>query len=124
MPRSATRYNEVAMARQLEAVYEQGVLRPLQPLALAEHQRVRLTLKERPLSWLSAEPVNERQEEMQWLATESHAYAGQWVALDGSILVAHGARLAAVSAAAKAAGVDEPLFAHVPAGGELPFAGW
>lgn len=108
----------------LEAVYEQGVLRPLEPLALAEHQRVRLRLEEQPLSWLSTEPVNERREEMQWLAKESGPYAGQWVALDGPRLVAHGTQLAAVSAAAKAAGVEEPLFAHVSAGKELPFAGW
>jgi predicted DNA-binding antitoxin AbrB/MazE fold protein len=36
------------MARQLEAVFEQGVLRPLEPLTLPEHQRVRLTLDETP----------------------------------------------------------------------------
>lgn len=31
---------------QLQAVYENGVLRPLQPLALAEHQRVLITINE------------------------------------------------------------------------------
>ena len=58
------------MTRHLDAVYEQGVLRPLEPLALLENQRVRLTLEESvsPLSWESSEPVNERREEMQWLA--------------------------------------------------------
>lgn len=114
------------MARQLDAVYEQGVLRPLEPLALPEHQRVRLTLEEKtsPLSWESSEPVDERREELQWLAHESAPYAGQWVALDGARLIAHGAKLATVSAAAIAAGVDDPLFAHVAANRELPFAGW
>jgi predicted DNA-binding antitoxin AbrB/MazE fold protein len=111
------------MTRHLEAIYEQGVLRPLEPLALAEHQRVRLTLEEKPSSWLSADPVNERREEMQWLAKESAPYAGQWVALDGARLVAHGAKLATVSSAAKAAGVDRPFFASVP-DHDLPFAGW
>ena len=55
------------MARQLEAVYEQGILRPLEPPVLAEHQRVHLTLEEAParLSWASTEPVNERREELQ-----------------------------------------------------------
>ncbi len=50
------------MARQLEAIYEDGVLRPLEPLVLPEHQRVHLTLEERPerLSWESTAPVNER----------------------------------------------------------------
>ncbi len=61
------------MARPLHAVYEQGVLRPLEPLALLEHQRVRLTLEEKlsPLSWESPEADNERREEMQWLAKDS-----------------------------------------------------
>ena len=32
------------MARQVEAVYEHGVLRPLEPLTLQESQRVKLTI--------------------------------------------------------------------------------
>jgi hypothetical protein len=82
-----------------------------------------LTLDEKPLSWPSTEPVNEWPEEMQWLAKESGPYAGQWVALDGPRLVAHGAKLATVSAAAQAAGVERPLFASVP-DDDLPFGGW
>jgi microcystin-dependent protein len=71
------------MIRQLEAVYEQGVLRPLEPLALPEHQRVRLTLEDRVLPQngnapeAAAAPVNHRREEFPWLATESGPYAGQ-----------------------------------------------
>ena len=34
----------------VEAVYENGVLRPIQPLPLQEHQRVRLTI-EPEVSW-------------------------------------------------------------------------
>ena len=114
------------MARWLEAVYEQGILRPLKPLDLAEHQRVHLTLEEGPgrLSWESPEPMNGRREELQWLARESDAYAGEWVALDGPRLVAHGLKLATVSAAAKAAGVIEPFFARVPRHRDTPFGGW
>jgi len=54
---NSTWYNKGAMAIHLEAVYEQGVLRPLEPLALAEHQRVHVTVDERkrPLSWESAQ---------------------------------------------------------------------
>lgn len=32
------------MTRQVDAVYEKGVLRPLEPLSLAESQRVRVTV--------------------------------------------------------------------------------
>jgi len=118
------------MARHLEAVYEQGILRPLEPLFLPEHQLVRLTLEEpaAPISWQSAKPVNERREEMQWLAKRSHPYAGQWVAIEGPVLVAHGAKLAEVRASAKAAGANDPLFARVPRNAvpddTAPFAGW
>ncbi len=35
---------------QVEAVYENGVLRPLKPLELAEHQRVTVTVTESPRS--------------------------------------------------------------------------
>lgn len=138
MPQPTTGYNEDAMARQLEAVYEQGVLRPLEPLLLPEHQHVRLTLEEQPTevksangvtahetrSWKSTEPVDERREEMQWLAQESSSYAGEWVAIQGPRLIAHGAKLADVSAAAKAAGVNDPFFASVPEDPDIPFAGW
>ncbi len=122
--RDSTRYNGGAMSRHLEAIYEHGVLRPLEPLALAEHQRVRLTLDEKPTSWLATEPLVERRDEMQWLAQESAPYAGEWVAIEGSRLIAHGISLAEVRAAAKAAGVPDPLFASVPTAPDAPFAGW
>jgi predicted DNA-binding antitoxin AbrB/MazE fold protein len=34
------------MVRDVEAIYEHGVLRPLEPLPLTESQRVRLTISE------------------------------------------------------------------------------
>ncbi|MFN7925877.1 MAG: antitoxin family protein [Bryobacteraceae bacterium] len=113
------------MARQLDVIYEQGVLRPLEPLALAEHQRLSVTIDDKPSpsSWKSTEPVNERRAEMQWLAKHSGPYAGEWVALDGEQLIAHGKKLVDVRAAAKAAGIAEPLFASVP-DDDLPFGGW
>jgi predicted DNA-binding antitoxin AbrB/MazE fold protein len=113
------------MAIHLEAVYEQGVLRPLEPLALTEHQRVHLTVEDRkrPLSWESATPTDDGRAELEWLANESRHFAGEWVALDGNRLVAHGPKLAAVKAAALAAGVSQPFFASVP-DSDLPFGGW
>jgi predicted DNA-binding antitoxin AbrB/MazE fold protein len=125
IPNVANRYNEGAMVRQLDAVYEQGVLRPLEPLALPEHHRVRLTLEDQVTPQNGTTPaINERREEFLWLANESGPYAGQWVALDGNRLIAHGAELATVSAAARASGVSRPLLTHLPPDGELPFGGW
>jgi predicted DNA-binding antitoxin AbrB/MazE fold protein len=114
------------MIRQLEAVYQQGVLRPLEPLDLPENHLVRLTLEDQGLHNIgtAAGSVNFRREEFEWLAKESAAYAGQWVALDGNRLVAYGSELASVSAAARAAGVDRPLLTHLAPEGELPFGGW
>ena len=60
---------------------------------------------------------------LEWLANESRPYAGEWVALDGNRLVAHGPKLAAVKAAAEEAGVSQPFFASVP-DSDLPFGGW
>lgn len=86
---------------------------------------MRVTIDEKPvrLSWESSEPLNERRSELEWLAKNSRAYAGQWVALDGSRLVAHGLKLADVSAQARDAGIAEPMFASVP-DDDLPFGGW
>ena len=113
------------MVRQVEAVYEQGVLRPIEPLVLPEHQRVQLTLEDQPVPQVgNAAPGNGRREEFLWLANESAPYAGQWVALDGNRLVAHGPELATVSAAARAVGVQRPLLTHLAPAGELPSGGW
>ncbi len=111
------------MVRQLEAVFEHGILRPLEPLTLPEHQRVLLTLEEQA-SPQNPVQVNERREEFLWLANESGPYAGQWVALDGSRLISHGAELATVSEAANEAGVSRPLLTHLPPEGDAPFGGW
>jgi predicted DNA-binding antitoxin AbrB/MazE fold protein len=114
------------MSRQLEAVYERGILRPLEPLLLPEHQRVRLTLEEPPVlpAQDSPEPVEERLEELRWLATHSGSYAGEWVALDGARLLSHGKKLSEVQTTAAAAGSVEPFFARVPREKDVPFGGW
>ncbi len=39
------------MAISIEAVYENGVLKPLRTLPLREHQQVRITVEE-PLDWV------------------------------------------------------------------------
>jgi len=42
------------MTKQVEAVYENGVLRPLEPLPLDEHQRVTLTVSDVPEDQLAS----------------------------------------------------------------------
>ncbi len=43
------------MTKRLEAIYENGVLRPLQPVDLQEHQRVMVTLSVPEEDWLDIE---------------------------------------------------------------------
>jgi predicted DNA-binding antitoxin AbrB/MazE fold protein len=43
------------MTKRLEAIYENGVLRPLEPVDLPEHQRVIVTLSEPEEDWLDTE---------------------------------------------------------------------
>ena len=43
------------MTKRVEAIYENGVLRPLEPVNLAEHQRVTVTLNEPEEAWLDTE---------------------------------------------------------------------
>src|ERR1039458_4060739 len=45
-PSSVPAYNGDEMNRQVEAVYENGVLRPLEPLPLKEHQKVSVTVSD------------------------------------------------------------------------------
>ena len=112
------------MVKQLDAVFEAGVLRPLEPLDLSERQRVRLTLDDNPAPHIVPEPQNFRREEMLWLANNSAPYAGQWVALEGPNLIAHGTDAATVHEASRTAGVEHPLLTHLPKEDELPFGGW
>ena len=120
--------------RQLDAVFEAGVLRPLEPLALSERQLVRVTVDDRQSSEeqeraprqsvLEDDRRIDRIEEMLWLANEAKPYAGQWVALNGPHLVAHGPDASGVREAARAAGVERPLLTHLPPAGEDSFGGW
>ncbi len=43
------------MTKTLQAVYENGVLRPLEPLPLEEHQRVTVTVSDPAEQWLDHE---------------------------------------------------------------------
>ena len=69
-------------------------------------------------------PVIDRGREMRWLIEHRDEYAGQWVALAGDRLIAHGSAAREVFAAARAAGVERPLVAQVEPKDALPFGGW
>jgi len=58
-----------------------------------------------------------------WMREHRHEYAGQWVALDGDRLIAHGLDGSAVHAAARADGAYLPLITYIPPADAPPFIG-
>ncbi|MEK7830057.1 MAG: DUF5678 domain-containing protein [Acidobacteriota bacterium] len=81
------------------APVENGV--PMQP-ASADNRTF-------PKKKLEPIPTPDRTREMQWLHDHAREYIGQWVALDGDRLIAHGPDAKAVYAAARADGAYLPL---------------
>jgi hypothetical protein len=69
-------------------------------------------------------PDVECRAERQWLKEHGRQYAGQWVALDGERLIAHGVDAREVFAAVREAGLRSPFVTRVDAPEDLPFGGW
>ena len=107
------------MTRQLEAVFEEGVLRPLEPLFLKEKQHVLVTITDT----LPSQGEFTRKAEMEWLDNYRHQYRGQWVALHGNTLLSHGSEARIVRNQARQKGISRPLLVHIPEEPELPSAG-
>jgi predicted DNA-binding antitoxin AbrB/MazE fold protein len=108
------------MVRQLEAIFEQGVLRPLEPLSLPENQRVLVTITDIN----QPEGTSARTAEQEWLKAHSPEYRGQWVALHGNVLLSHGAKARVVRDEARRKGIPRPLLVRVAAELDQPSAGW
>ncbi len=108
----------------------ENILNQIAQLPPAEQSRLRQMLEqqEQPKpprdKRVPAVPVPDGTREMKWLAQHAREYAGQWVALDGDRLIAHGADHQKVFAAAKASGVYLPLVTRVEDPDAPPFAGF
>jgi hypothetical protein len=103
-----------------EAIFEDGILRPLGPLSLQDKQHVLLTITD-----VSAPGVNSgRMPEKEWLRVHGHRYRGQWVALNGEELLSHGSDARGVRDEARAKGVQTPLMVHIPDEPNAPSAFW
>jgi GMP synthase-like glutamine amidotransferase len=70
------------------------------------------------------EPDPYRRREYEWLKQHRDEYAGQYVALYGDQLVAHGADGRTVLRQAREAGFPRALMVRIEAPDELPFGGW
>ena len=116
----------------------ESVLEQVQQLPTTEQQMLRefLPRPEAAKPEFKASPIppgrrvplahkqKDRSRELAWLMKNQGDYAGQWVALDGDELIAHGYDLKQVSEEAKAKGINDPIFAHAEDSNALPFAGW
>ena len=93
--------------------------------------------REKVRDWIENESANHsdkssdfeiRQEKfklaMQWIQENREKFDGQWVALDGKMLLAHGTDGKKVHAAAQAKGVKTPLMHRVSVKETQPFGGW
>jgi hypothetical protein len=70
------------------------------------------------------EPDPLRRREYQWMKEHQEQYAGQYVALFGETLVAHGTDGREVLRQSRAAGFPRALMVRIEAADELPFGGW
>jgi hypothetical protein len=65
-----------------------------------------------------------RQRRLEWLKAHREEYAGQYVALDGDMLVGHGATIGEAHKQAKQNGVQYSFLVRVTSENEVLFAGW
>jgi predicted DNA-binding antitoxin AbrB/MazE fold protein len=103
-----------------EAIFENGLLRPLEPLSLRDRQHVLLTITDASALAANAGLMPEQE----WLKAHSQEYSGQWVALHGEELLSHGSDARKVRDEARAKGVRTPLMVHIPDEPHLPSAFW
>lgn len=91
---------------------------------LAEEEKLKV-LTEKEAKNIELEMKNERfRLSMQWIQENREEFDGQWVALDGENLLAHGADGKKVHAEAQAKGVKTPLMHRVSVKETQPFGGW
>lgn len=119
------------MQTEFDVVYENGMLKPLIALPLENHKRYRIRLNDehelqgsqRPPQD-DTQPDPQRTQEYAWLREHRAEYTGQYVALYGDQLIAHGQDGRAVLRQAKSAGFPRALMIYVEALEAAPFGGW
>ena len=71
-----------------------------------------------------AASAQSRAVESTWVERHRDMYLGQWVALDGDTLIAHGPNAREVYLAAREAGIDGPYIVHITPEVEPYIGGW
>lgn len=70
------------------------------------------------------EPYRTHYEERAWIEAHRDEYLGQWVALDGERLIAHGSDAKKVYDDARAHGMSSPYLAHIVPKVDAYVGGW
>lgn len=73
--------------------------------------------------YLKPIPEPDPEPNYRWMEQHAREYGGQWVALDGDRLIAHGTDAATVFAAADEDGAYLPLVTYIPPADSPPFIG-
>lgn len=71
-----------------------------------------------------ARDVKYRKREYQWMKEHAEEYAGQWIAIDGDWLIAHGSSARQVLEEADKLGAKLPFIARIESPDDPPFGGW
>lgn len=108
-----------------DILFNQIVALPLpEQFKLRARLNARLQAKEKTkVKFVEPIPAPDPLPSQRWLQAHAHEYGGQWVALDGDRLIAHGADAASVFALADADGAYLPLLTFIEPADALPFAG-
>lgn len=111
------------MSRETQALLEAfEQLRPEERRTFAEEIRRRSTPSD-------SEPMKRNEalwgiREQEWLRDHWREHIGQWIALDGNLLVGEGRSAREAHSKAREAGHPSPVLVHVTEPSELPFGGW
>src|SRR5579864_1318557 len=90
-------------------------------LSPAEKLKLRQTL-DRELE--QAAPAQSRAIESNWVDRHRDMYLGQWVAVEGDTLIAHGTHAREVYLAARQAGIASPYIVHITPKVDAYIGGW
>ena len=90
--------------------------------ALSPAEKLKRQALDRELE--QAASIQSRAVESIWIERHRDMYLGQWVALEGDTLVAHGTNAREVYLAARQAGIDGPYIVHITPEADPYIGGW
>ncbi|HXD32213.1 MAG TPA: DUF5678 domain-containing protein [Pyrinomonadaceae bacterium] len=100
------------------------ILEEAKQLPVEEQRRLRVALEALDSNGDTQPAYRTNEQERAWINAHRDEYLGQWVALDGGRLIAHGADARTVYLAARAQGVEIPYVDRIEPLVEAFMGGW